>query len=69
MARNTQALDVAGTQPWHDSAHGELLRYREEQFPALHEIAIGRTRTPRQTRDFGLRGLLDGVEMAVAARG
>jgi len=66
--RNTQAPDVAGTQPWHDRRHVDLLRDRSEQFPALHELAGRRTRSPRQTRDFGLRCLLDGVEQAIAAQ-
>ena len=38
------------------------------RFPALNEIGTRRTRTPRQTRDFGLRCLLDGVEQAIDAR-
>lgn len=65
--RNTQAVDVAGTQPWHDHTHAELLRGAADRFPALHEIATGRARTPRQTRDFGLRCLLDGLELSIAA--
>jgi AcrR family transcriptional regulator len=66
--RNTQASDVAGTQPWHDRTHSELLRERRDRFPALNDAVNRRTRTPRQTRDFGLRCLLDGVEQAIAAR-
>ena len=66
--RNTQAVDVAGTQPWHDRSHSDLLRDRHDRFPALNEIGTRRTRTPRQTRDFGLRCLLDGVEQAIDAR-
>ncbi len=65
--RNTQALDVAGTQPWHDRSHVDLLRGQPERFPALHELEASRTRTrtPRQTRDFGLKCVLDGVEKAI----
>ena len=67
--RNTQALDDAGTQPWHDRSHVELVRDRPDQFPALHEMTARRTRTPRQTRDFGLQCVLDGVEQAIRSAG
>ena len=63
--RNTQAREVAGTQPWHDRDYGDLLRLGPQQFPALHQLASGRTRTPRQSRVFGLRCVLDGVETAL----
>ena len=63
--RNTQAREVAGTQPWHDRSYGDLLRRSPEQFPALCQLASGRTRTPRQARGFGLRCVLDGVEKAL----
>ena len=63
--RNTQAREDAGTQPWHDRSYGDVLRRRPEQFPALNQLATGRTRTPRQSRDFGLRCVLDGVEQAL----
>lgn len=66
--RNTQGVEVAGTFPWHDRTHSDVLRDRRDSFPALNEIAARRTRTPRQTRDFGLRCLLDGVEQAIDAR-
>jgi AcrR family transcriptional regulator len=66
--RNTQATSVAGTQPWHDRTHGDLLRDRPDRFPALNELGTRRTRSPRQTRDFGLRCLLDGVQQAIDAR-
>lgn len=65
--RNTQALDVAGTQPWHDPRHASLIADRGDRYPALHQLAGRRGRTPRQTRDFGLRCLLDGVEAAAGA--
>jgi AcrR family transcriptional regulator len=64
--RNTQALEVAGTQPWHDQRHAALLKDRADRFPALHELAV-RNRSPRQTRDFGLQCLLDGVHQAMTA--
>ena len=63
--RNTQALDVTGTQPWHDRRHIELLGERADRFPALQELGGRRTRAPRHARDFGLRCLLDGVEKAI----
>jgi AcrR family transcriptional regulator len=72
--RNTHGVESAGTQPWHagpwayDRTHNEMIRERPDRFPALHEVAGRRTRTPRQTRDFGLRCLLDGVEQAIDAR-
>ncbi len=34
-------------------------------FPALRKLATGRTRNPRQARDFGLRCVLDGIEKAI----
>ena len=67
--RNTQGADSGGTFPWHDRMHIHLLRDRRDRFPALNELATSRVRTPRQTRDFGLRCLLDGVEQAIDARG
>jgi AcrR family transcriptional regulator len=67
--RNTQALGDAGTQPWHDRSHRDLLRDRADQFPALHELTARRTRAPRQTRDFGLQCVLDGVEKAIRGAG
>ena len=63
--RNTQAREVAGTQPWHDRNYGDLLRLSPDQFPALYELATDRTRSPRQSRGFGLRCVLDGVETAL----
>jgi len=63
--RNTQALDVAGTQPWHDRRHVDLLDERGDRFPALKELGSRRTRTPRRAREFGLRCLFDGVEKAI----
>ena len=63
--RNTEALEVAGTQPWHDRSHVDLLRAQPQRFPALSELATRRTRSPRQARDFGLRCVLDGVEKAI----
>lgn len=65
--RNTQALGVAGTQPWHDQRHIDLLRGQPDRFPALHELPARQTRTPQQTRDFGLRCVLDGVEKVIDA--
>lgn len=67
--RNTQSGEVAGTQPWHDPRHTDLLRADADRFPALVELTGRRGRTPRQTRDFGLRCLLDGFELQVARRG
>lgn len=63
--RNTQAREVAGTQPWHDRTYGDLLRHRPEQFRALRQLATDRTRTPGQARDFGLRCVLDGIEKVI----
>ena len=63
--RNTEALEVAGTQPWHDRGHVDLLRGQPERFPALIELATHRTRSPRQARGFGLKCVLDGVEKAI----
>ena len=63
--RNTQAREVAGTQPWHDRNYADLLQQRPEQFPALRKLATDRTRTPRQARDFGLSCVLDGVEKSI----
>ncbi len=59
--RNTQSNDVAGTQPWHEGAHARLVAEHADRFPSLAALATTRARTPRQTRDFGLRCLLDGV--------
>jgi AcrR family transcriptional regulator len=66
--RNTQAIDVAGTQPWHDARHVALVREHSDRFPALAETTRHRARSPRQTRDFGLQCLLDGVELRIAER-
>lgn len=66
--RTTQASDVAGTQPWHEHGHIDLVRDHRERFPHLYELGAARTRTPRQTRDFGLRCVLDGIENAVLRR-
>lgn len=67
--RNTQAVDVAGTQPWHDRSHLALLQEQPDRFPALLQLPARATRTPRQTRDFGLRCILDGVQQAIDAAG
>ncbi len=67
--RNTQAPDVAGTQPWHDHSHVDQIRDRPEEFPTLLELGTRRTRSPRQTRAFGLRCVLDGVERAIGQAG
>ncbi|HYJ67614.1 MAG TPA: TetR/AcrR family transcriptional regulator [Nocardioidaceae bacterium] len=66
--RNTQALDVAGTQPWHDRSHIDLVREHPDRFPALVDYSARQTRTPQQNRDFGLRCVLDGVEKVIDAR-
>lgn len=63
--RNTQTPGVAGTQPWHERGHFDLVREHREQFPTLYELGATRTRTPRQTRDFGLRCVLDGIDNAI----
>lgn len=63
--RNTQASEVAGTQPWHDRGHTTGVRNRREQFPTLYELGPSRSRTSRQARDFGLRCILDGIEAAI----
>jgi AcrR family transcriptional regulator len=65
--RNTHRFDVAGTQPWHDPTHAELLRTHRDRFPALEQLGTRHTRQPRQTREFGLRCILDGVAMAIEA--
>jgi AcrR family transcriptional regulator len=65
--RNTHGLDVAGTQPWHDLTYRELLRVHHDRFPALHALATRHIRKPRQTREFGLRCVLDGVAAAIDA--
>ncbi|GIE94208.1 TetR/AcrR family transcriptional regulator [Paractinoplanes rishiriensis] len=63
--RNTHGPDVAGTQPWHDSTHDELLRAYRERFPALEALDTRPVRRPRQTREFGLRCILDGVARTI----
>lgn len=63
--RNTQAAGMAGTQPWHEHGHIDLVLDHRERFPTLYELGASRTRTPRQTRDFGLRCVLDGIENAI----
>lgn len=63
--RNTQTSDVAGTQPWHEDGHICLVREHRERFPSLNELGAARARTPCQTRDFGLRCVLDGIENAI----
>jgi AcrR family transcriptional regulator len=66
--RNTQSGEVAGTQPWHDRSHLSLLQAHPDSFPSLRDLSEKQTRTPQQTRDFGLRCVLDGVGIAIAAR-
>ena len=66
--RNSQAQEVAGTLPWHDRRHIELVRAHPDRFPALLEFSARPTRTPQQTRDFGLRCVLDGVEKAINSK-
>lgn len=60
--RNTQSSDVGGTQPWRDAAHTGLVSDHADRFPALAALVRPRAHTPRQTRDFGLKCLLDGLE-------
>lgn len=66
--RNTQSTQAAGTQPWHEGPHARLIGTDTERFPALAGLLTARARTPRQTRDFGLRCLLDGVAAQFAER-
>lgn len=66
--RNTQSGDVAGTQPWHAGPHAGLIGENADRFPHLATMGTAAVRTPRQTRDFGLRCLLDGVEAQLAGR-
>jgi AcrR family transcriptional regulator len=66
--RNTQSAGVAGTQPWHEGPHARLIGADTARFPALAGLLTARPRTPRQTRDFGLRCLLDGVAAQLAER-
>ena len=66
--RNTQAIDVAGSQPWHHARQAAVVREHAEQFPSLAEVTRHRARSPRQTRDFGLQCLLDGIELRIAQR-
>jgi hypothetical protein len=67
--RDTQAVDVTGRQPWHDRSHLALLQEQPDRFPALLQLPARATRTPRQTRDFGMRCILDGVQQAIDAAG
>jgi AcrR family transcriptional regulator len=66
--RNTQAIDVAGSQPWHHARQASMVREHAEQFPALAEVTRHRPRSPRLTRDFGLQCLLDGIDLRIAQR-
>ncbi len=66
--RNTQSGDVAGTQPWHAGPHAQLIDENADRFPHLGRLGTAEVRTPRQTRDFGLRCLLDGVEANMEGR-
>ena len=65
LLRNTQSDIVTGSQPWHDAGHARLVRQHADRYPALSRVATTRPRTPRQARDFGLRCLLDGVELHI----
>ncbi|WP_161962418.1 TetR/AcrR family transcriptional regulator [Nocardioides speluncae] len=66
--RSTLTANVVGTQPWHEHGHIDLVREHRERFPSLYELGADRTRTPRQTRDFGLHCVLDGIENAISQR-
>ena len=66
--RNTQAIEVAGSQPWHQTRQTSLVQEHAERFPSLAEITRHRARSPRQTREFGLQCLLDGVELRISQR-
>lgn len=65
LLRNTQSGIVTGTQPWHDAAHTALVRQHADRFPTLSRDAALPTRSPRKARDFGLRCLLDGVNLHI----
>lgn len=67
--RNTQSVDVAGTQPWNSSRQFELIRDRAEDYPTLARIGPRRASSPRQTRAFGLRCILDGLELHMGPAG
>jgi AcrR family transcriptional regulator len=65
LLRNTQSGLVAGTQPWHDANLTELMRENADRFPNLSRATRARPRSPRKAREFGLRCLLDGVELQI----
>ena len=70
LLRNTQSGMVTGTQPWHAERHAQLIREHADRFPASSRMVAGaRSRKPRQTRDFGLRCFLDGVELQIESLG
>lgn len=72
LIRNTQSSATTGTQPWSaDTASGvrirRLLDENREQFPALNSVASAKP-SKDAGRSFGLRVVLDGLELAVARR-
>lgn len=72
--RNTQSMSTAGTQPWtpdrrlSPTMHG-LLRDHADRFPALTAAIGDRTEEVHDNgREFGLRRILDGLELLIAER-
>ncbi len=59
--RNTQSIETAGTQAWHDPDHRRLLAQRPDEFPAMIEVLAGPA-SADSGRAFGLGLILDGVE-------
>ncbi|MPZ96948.1 MAG: TetR family transcriptional regulator [Propionibacteriales bacterium] len=65
--RNTQSTATAGTQPWDTEQQLELLRDHGDRFPALTAVASDRSgSSPDNGREFGLRCILDGLELRIA---
>lgn len=59
--RNTQSLETAGTQAWHEPDHRRLVAERPEEFPAMNEV-LADPGSADSGRAFGLGLILDGVE-------
>lgn len=74
--RNTQSMTTAGTQPWTTGKQfspimQELLHRHGDRYPALTSAvgAAAADTSHDNGREFGLRRILDGLEILIAERG